>query len=377
MSHAPDPHLMTDIAPAPGRVPSLDGLRAVSIAVVLAHHFLSPLPGMPDIPGFIGVDMFFVISGFLITRLLIVEILATGHIDLPAFYARRALRLMPVLLACVLAISAFGMAIGSFDGRATVCALLYVTNYCASEGWANYSGNTAFLESTWSLAVEEHFYLGFPLILMALFRGNLRALYVIIGGLCGAALAFRIGYALIGKGEMHQVWRTETALDMLMAGCAISVMSAHAAGRRALRFLASARLLAIATVAWAVSLGGWSIGPIAIAPAQSVFALWLVVVVVNVLLNPELAGARALLNRPGMIWLGQISYSLYLWHALVAFVASYFGLAGSFAGSILCIALSFALAHASWICIERPILARREQWLRLLGLRGVSAQAPA
>ncbi len=363
-----DPHRLASLAPDFRRAPSLDGLRAISIALVVLMHFTEGLPGAPPAPGLFGVEMFFAISGFLITRLLLAELEETGRVSLANFYFRRVLRLTPALAAMTLCFSLFIAAQGARDFRATICALAYVTNYCVTGVGTMYDGPAVNLEGTWSLAVEEHFYLLFPLLLLALFRRDIRALYAAIGALCLVALGFRIFYALQGRPENFLVWRTETACDLLMGGCLLSVASAHEAGRAALRRVATTRVLALATLVFVVGELLSRHGKLAMAFSQSAIALWLATLIANVLLNPDLGGARAALNHSLAVFFGRISYSLYLWHFLVLTVGERYGLLGNYGGAAAAIVASIAIASASYLWLEQPILRRRSAWAKRLGI---------
>ena len=141
-------------------IPSLDGLRAISILIVFVSH-----AGFPSVPGGLGVSIFFVISGFLITTLLRVESDATGGISLKAFYVRRALRILPVfyvvLVTAVLAARS-GVLAGGADVDATASQFLHYFNFYAitHEGYRIAAGTGVY----WSLAIEEHFYVVFPLL---------------------------------------------------------------------------------------------------------------------------------------------------------------------------------------------------------------------
>ena len=368
MTATTDPHLLQALAPDRGQVPSLDGLRAISISLVLLMHFLADVPGAPPVPGLFGVEIFFVISGFLITRLLLAEILETGGLSLANFYFRRLLRLMPPLLALVIAITIFMAWHGARDLRAGLCAITYVTNYCVTEIGTMYDGPGNVLEGTWSLAVEEHFYLVFPLILLAGFRRSFGALYAIVGVICVCALAARLGYTFAGKPQIYLVWRTESTVDMLMAGCVLSIMSAHDAGRHALRKVATNAFLAVASGAFMLAELVSTSSQFAFAISQSVVAFWIAVMIANLLLNPELGAMRGLLNRPGPCWLGRISYSLYLWHGFVALIDQRYGLLHGYAGAAAGILASVAVAALSYYLLERPILVRRSRWAKRLNL---------
>ncbi len=364
----PDPYLLTAIAPDRAHLPTLDGLRAISIALVVLMHFGSEVPGAPPVPGLFGVEIFFAISGFLITRLLLAEILETGTLSLPNFYFRRALRLTPALAAFVLAASLFMAWHGARDLRASACAILYITNYCVTEVGVMYDGPGGVLEGTWSLGVEEHFYLMFPLVLLVFFRRDIRATYAAVAAICLTALAFRLGYAATDRPENFLVWRSESAFDLMMGGCALSIMSAHEAGRRALARVATTAFLGGATLVFIAGqvLAGY--GKIGLALSQATVGLWLAVLIASLLLNPEMGGVRAVLNRPVMNWLGRISYSLYLWHAFVALADHQYHFLSGYAGVALGLGLSLALATASYTWLEQPILRRRSRWARKLGL---------
>ena len=245
------------------------------------------------------------------------EILETGSVSLPNFYFRRALRLAPALAISVLTMIVLQHLHEYDDMRAAGCALMYVANYCMTESPSIYDGAGNYLSGAWSLAVEEHFYLIFPLVLLTFFRASIRTLYIAVGVLCAGALAFRLGYGLADRDERVILWRSECAFDLLMGGCLISIMSAHEAGRVALRKIATTDVLALATIVFLTGEILSTTSKPAMAVSQSAVALWLTVMIANLLLNPRLVAFRAGLNMPWLIWLGRISYSLYLWHPLV------------------------------------------------------------
>ena len=168
----PAPARAAEGAPRPGRLPGLDGLRALAIVAVLTFH-LDPswLPG-----GFLGVDVFFVVSGFLITTLLVRERAATGGLDLPGFSTRRARRLLPALLVCVPAsvllarLSEGDLLVGI--GRQVLGAFTFTSNWLELAAGSDYFAATTptLFMNLWSLAVEEQFYLLWPLAVLVLLR---------------------------------------------------------------------------------------------------------------------------------------------------------------------------------------------------------------
>src|SRR4051812_16049700 len=161
-----------------GYVPGLDGLRGIAvIAVLLFHGGVSWARG-----GFLGVDLFFVLSGYLITSLLLDELRRTGTIGLGGFWSRRARRLVPALLLVVAAVGASALLVDPPGGLATlrgdgIATLGYIANWHYIAEGASYFGQTAApspLRHTWSLAIEEQFYLLWPLIVLAICRGRYR-----------------------------------------------------------------------------------------------------------------------------------------------------------------------------------------------------------
>jgi len=154
--------------------PALDGVRALAVtAVVLFHAGVSVLPG-----GFLGVDAFFVLSGYLITSLLLAEYAKRGRISLPAFWARRARRLLPALLLLLIVVALVGRyvlpdtEIGLLRGDA-IATLAYVANWRMIYRGADYFAQNAapsLLQHTWSLGIEEQFYWLWPLLVLVLVR---------------------------------------------------------------------------------------------------------------------------------------------------------------------------------------------------------------
>ncbi len=177
----------TPTAVAGRNLPALDGLRAVAVAGVIAYHLGAPWAS----GGYLGVDLFFVLSGFLITSLLIEEWAANGRVRLAAFWARRARRLLPALFLLLVALGVFVVALGRLGSAASIAhidlsglrgdalaTLLYVANWHAIFAHQSYFAQYAApspLEQTWSLAIEEQFYLVWPLLLVALLAAWRRA----------------------------------------------------------------------------------------------------------------------------------------------------------------------------------------------------------
>jgi peptidoglycan/LPS O-acetylase OafA/YrhL len=190
------------------RVSALDGMRAVAVMVVILHAGLSWLPG-----GFLGVDVFFVLSGYLITTLLLTELDRTGRVNLTAFWARRARRLLPALLVLVAVVSAVSPMVLPPTETALIrddalSALAYVANWRMISRGTDYFAQTAApspLQHTWSLAIEEQFYLLWPLVLLLLLRwrpGRRQGLVAVVAiAVLGAVASVAAGWLLADAGS--------------------------------------------------------------------------------------------------------------------------------------------------------------------------------
>ena len=223
-------------------IPALDGVRAVAVALVLADH-----GGVPGISGgFLGVDVFFVLSGFLITSLLIEELGRTGGIDLPAFWVRRARRLLPALLVMVMAVVVLrelfpAEAVNAVRDDA-VAAFFWMANWVFVFRHTDYftQGETPSpLQHTWSLAVEEQYYLVWPVLLVVVAallawftrkrpsRPTLRTVRLVVFGLAAAgAVASAVAASLlVDDASRNRVYfGTDTRVQALLVGAAASAL---------------------------------------------------------------------------------------------------------------------------------------------------------
>jgi peptidoglycan/LPS O-acetylase OafA/YrhL len=344
--------------------PSLDGVRGVAIAAVIAYH-LGYLGG-----GFLGVDIFFVLSGFLITSLLLSEQAGTGAIRFGAFWARRARRLLPALLLLVLALGIYALAGGpgvvpSQLRSPAVATLLYVANW--QQVVAGHSYFAQFqavnpLMHTWSLAVEEQYYLLWPLLfsgLAFLARRRSRRAVVIGTAVIATGSALWMGVAAHVLGPNRAYLGTDTRMwELLLGGLGAMALQSAGPARHPARWSA-ATVVAVGGVALGIALGGgppawmWDGGLVAIATCA-------LVVVVGSIRHPDGPVARLLAIGP-LRWLGRISYSLYLWHwpVIVLLTTSTTGLSG--AALLSCrLAAMLGTACGSYFLVERPL--RRTNW---------------
>ena len=351
-----------DARPRLGHRPELDGIRGVAVLAVAAFHTgLRVLPG-----GWLGVDLFFVLSGFLITSLLLEERSATNRIEYRDFYVRRALRLLPAL-AVLLAVLADAVVIG-IATRSDVRDVPWVLGFATN--WA-YAGGRAFgpLTHLWSLAVEEQFYLLWPIVLVGLLRyvpSPRRQLSVVVGVAATIALTRSALYAIDVMSARRAYFGGDVRADALLLGCALAI--AHREGWleqiatrvRALLWPAVA-LLAVVAIAPASPFGG--IGPLLFAPVDVAAA----VVVAAVVITPR---SFPILRWRPLTYVGMLSYAFYLWHVPVMLVLGF----SPVLKLLVAIPLSLAAAAVSRHLVERPALRlkRRFQPMRAFESKAVA-----
>jgi peptidoglycan/LPS O-acetylase OafA/YrhL len=365
--------------PAEGKIPytpQLDGIRAVAIAsVVLYHGGIAGAGG-----GFLGVDAFFVLSGFLITTLLVREYRSRGSISLSHFWLRRARRLLPALILMLLVVSVYAVVLASPDQLASIrgdalSTLFYVANWhqiIANQGYFAQADATSPLLHTWSLGIEEQFYLLWPLIIFGvlLWRRSLRLCLVVALAGC---MASAVEMALLfhpGFDPSRIYYGTDTRAQALLVGASLGLLLAvvpSLTSRNVSRWLQPLGLAAAAAFAFMVVVvnsntsamyrGGFLLAALLVA-----LLIWAVVAVPR---SPLAAG----LSLGLVVYIGRISYGLYLWHwpADRILDGSRTGLSG-WPLFFLRTGVAVALAVASYHLLERPI---RERGLAgVLPLRG-------
>lgn len=352
--------------PAAGHRPEIDGLRALAIAPVVIHHAAPALlPG-----GFAGVDVFFVISGYLITGIVLRE-LAEGRFTLRAFWERRARRIIPALAAMLAATSLAAWAILTPEdfaeyAKALIGASLFASNIHFAQRTGYFDGVEGSLPllHTWTLGVEEQFYLLFPLMLLAAWRWKRAAVLPLIAatGLASFALALW----LAPRQPLLAFYLLPTRMWELMLGaaCAALPFRPRPDGR-----------LAAAGVALIVA-GFAVIGPASLAPGLLFLLPTTGTALVLLFASPSVGAGELLAWRP-LTLLGLISFGLYLWHQPVLALAHYVHFGPLPAGAVIAaVAVSTGLAALSWRWIEEPV--RRRHWLaRPALLAGVCAAALA
>jgi peptidoglycan/LPS O-acetylase OafA/YrhL len=308
-------------APPPlGYRPALDGLRGFSVLCVMGFHsFL--LPG----GGFLGVDIFFVLSGFLITNLLLAERAATGGLNLRRFYVRRARRLVPGLLVAVTAFLLISAVADRGrlrdDALAAATGLAYITNILVSIVATWSTG----IEHLWTLAAEEQFYLLWPVILIAATRRNVsrRALTTGVGIVVLAMWTERLALTLAGASQHRLYFAPDTSLDAIVIGCFLALLHDGGYVERACTnaFVRTRVVPTCLGIALALILGIPDTGPRWIYEwGLSVFGVAVAVVLGSVITDPQ-SPVAGVLARRRLVALGRISYGVYLWHPILLYAA--------------------------------------------------------
>jgi peptidoglycan/LPS O-acetylase OafA/YrhL len=339
------------------RIGGLDGLRAVAVgAVVVYHQWPDALPA-----GFLGVDLFMVLSGFLITGLLLDERSRTGAVRLGSFWLRRFRRLVPALLALLAVVAIWVQVVGPATLKPTVrgqglASLLYVGNWklvSDSTSYASLSDPPSPLLHLWSLAIEEQFYVIWPLVVvgvLALARGRRRplALLALAGTLASAGLM--AAWFIPGTDPLRLYYGTDTRAQAFLIGALAMLAARHFTGERARRGLRRAGMPAFAVM---VAAFAWLDSPESLYRGGfGAFAVVAAVVVVAVTMPGPLA---RLLDRSPLRLIGRVSYGIYLWHwPVIVLVTERTVPARGVALLVLRVALIAAATALSWCLIERP-----------------------
>ena len=330
-----------------GYRPSLDGLRTIAVMpVLLAHAGVQRIGG-----GNFGVDIFFVLSGFLITGTLLEEWRRNGRVSLKNFYWRRAARLLPALFLVLAAWTAYAVCSHRTDELLfVVYVLFYIANWVRAFHYAGSDG----LGHTWSLSIEEQFYFVWPPILGWLLKsGRSRLFTFVFLGTGTAAVALWRAYLWQNGADIHRLYNgTDARADALLIGCALAFAVYSGLNKKWAGWLAAPCLLALLYVIiedlpknfWLRD-GGATL--VAIAAAGLIWAL----------VSPGSRGVvQWILETRLLLWAGRISYGLYLWHLPVFYLIGRGQPAWPlFYLVIIKIAATFVLAALSYYYVEQPI----------------------
>lgn len=349
---------------ATGPIPSLDGIRAIAVALVFfAHSGYEHL-----IPGGLGVTIFFVLSGYLITTLMRVEHDRNGAISYRAFYLRRLLRLMPPLLIVVAAaglLSSLSVIDGAFTPGGLFSALFYFGNYYVIAH--DFHGMPAGVGVVWSLAIEEHYYLFYPPLAALLLRvGRTGLSATVLTTLCVAVAAWRYWLVFHGGSEAHLTMATDTRVDAILVGCLMALLCNPwldpVPAPNALRDWG------LATLCVAVLLG-------TLLYRDEVFRLTARYILQSLAIAPliYLAVARAdrmpfrWLNTRPLVYIGTISYTIYLSHQVIlSGLGTNWPQLGWFWLTLAAALLTWAVAEPMRRWIEQPCARLRRRLHRKL-----------
>jgi peptidoglycan/LPS O-acetylase OafA/YrhL len=345
-----------------GHRPFLDGLRGLAVAMVVAQHTLGEIP--IDLGG-VGVGVFFALSGYLITSLLMDERASRGTVHLRGFYLRRAARLTPALLLVVAVCNVLFLLVGDLEPvKGSVFALTYTANYALVLDPSSVRG----YGPTWSLAVEEHFYVVWPLALLwVLRRRDLQTAVRWTLAACLATLVWRCTAAALGAPlSLLAIGSVERA-DALLYGCTAAL--ALRLGRRPpVRAVGAGAALVLAMVL--LPLAGLP-DRLTYATSTTVLAVGAAALVVGLDAGSgDRQVLRGLLSTPLLVRLGVLSYGLYLWHGPLMRVFREVGLSGR-GWRAVAVVVAVAAAAASYRWVERPV----RDWARRASER--PAEAPA
>jgi peptidoglycan/LPS O-acetylase OafA/YrhL len=307
--------------------PELDGIRAIAILLVLAQHINLPSSALA---GLVGVNLFFVLSGYLITSLLLREQDATGRVDLRSFYERRIRRLIPALVAVLIGTGVLMAILGRFGDYIpqAVVSFFYVSDIAKAIGY-----DLGYVGHTWSLALEEQFYLLWPALLIFLPRRFLAPVAIV-----GILVAVALQVLLVPENVLAH-FRPDVRMDAVLWGCLIALVPVAVP-----RWAAAASLVALFVVSFTF------LWPYAIGLSSVLSAVFI-------------AGAATLapmLSARPLVRIGQISYGMYLWHAIPVGLLEQQTKAGSVLAMVAVVLITIVAALASERWVEKPFRKPRQ-----------------
>lgn len=360
-----------------GYIPALDGLRAISILLVMSAHEIGPVTSAfgHQYNGWIGVDVFFVISGFLITSILLKEsekkggTVDSGKFSLGKFYLRRWLRLCPVYYFYLSVVAAWYMLGGDHHLKPFIFAGLYLTNLDIAYGWGLIPMKP-FFTHLWSLGLEEQFYLVWPACLKMLKKHATTFVALTI------AAVYSWRFYLVGHGgEWFRIFNGfDTKIDVLMAGVLVALLLSKESVRKTCGKVLGNPISQLTLSVATFQTFQWLVPPFGVSVQDQQY-FWSVkmpvtTLLISLVLISIVTGARApvakVLSNPIPVFIGKLSYSLYLWHQLVhiiycSFNWDFFSKHGRTA-ELYQFGIIFAVAALSYFLIERPFLKLKSRF---------------
>jgi peptidoglycan/LPS O-acetylase OafA/YrhL len=348
------------------RIPSLDGMRAVSILMVVLAHGVETFPAswrdpvsqyfFPFFSGRLGVRIFFVISGFLITTLLLKELRKTNSIDLKKFYLKRIFRIFPAFYAYLGFVSLLCLFnILNIDPGRLVSASLFLVNY--SHLWiSTTSKDYWFIGHLWTLCIEGQFYLLFPLILM---NGEKRTRMITLSLIILVPVIRVLSYLLLPSQRNYSTITFHTAIDPILIGAMAAMLQGRYQFERLSKVMTNSAismsfilfLFVVSPLIERSSLSGTYMNSVGI----TLSSILIVFVMLWLIRKPETLIGK-MMNSPVFIYLGQRSYSLYLWQQLFQTPSINLTFTGMFPLNFL---LTFLMAELSYRLVETRFLKMR------------------
>lgn len=360
---------LPSLIPSYDYIPALNGLRAIAVLFVLVAHLgFSHL-----IPGGFGVTLFFFISGMLITRLLLAEFNYTNTINIKLFYLRRILRLYPALVVAI-ALSTFiiWLMTGHINNSKILASLFYYINfYGIYVGFGQDISGFDPLSILWSLAIEEQYYLLFPLLLLP-FAGQLKKLFFILLSLTIVVVVWRTTLHLQGASSDLIYMRTDTRIDSILYGCLFTLLIASQYGQSIVKvlshplcFLSGIVIILLSFIIRSDDFRDtirYTIQGIALFP-----------IVATLCFSHRLSHLQRIAEWPIMTQIGIFSYSLYLFHPIAIMIAEHFwgngslgithmGIKNAIGFIFTATPLAFILAISSYYFVEKPMLRLRHHF---------------
>jgi peptidoglycan/LPS O-acetylase OafA/YrhL len=337
----------------------IDGLRAVAVLAVLFHHLdIHPFSG-----GFVGVDVFFVISGYLISRMIYDEIGRTGRFDILGFYERRARRILPAFAVVTVAVLITGYFLLLPDalarlGRSALYACLFGANmiFYQTTNYFAPAADTQPLLHTWSLGVEEQFYIVFPLVVAVIWRGGKRLLIAVL--LASFIASFALAHHAVGSEPMAAFYLSPQRAWELLAGSLLALPGLPAAGRKVGE---TAALMGLALILFAI----FRYGPLTPFPGASALVPVAGTALILWANDGRVTVTGRALSLPPFRAIGLWSYSIYMIHwPLIVFTKELFEPGDEVTRDASIIATSIGLGYLSYRFVEAPFRSGRLTWAR-------------